>query len=226
MAIPTMLEIIQRFNACAPAQAWAGNMNVQEGWEDCKEPGWLMLLALTTQHYPHSVGFKKITECICACIEPSIYLAKDEQLLTAWLQAKAFGQNPDEALKDELKISKAYATGWVQTAAEVMRETGRQEGKLKSNMLSEYLIACAINQFLFAMIRHQDVVFSGRLANAAVDSSIGAYVAVTHPDGLNPTFGLPETADQAVVQAAVAARKLEICKILRKIIPVLYLKFD
>lgn len=222
MAIPSMLEIIQRFNACSPAQEWAGDMDVQEGWDDCKEPGWLMLLAFSTQKYPNAVGFKRAAACTYACIEPAMSSLQDPQLRMILEHARAFGQNPVEEEKETLKIHKAYATGWLSTASDVFRV----RGKIKPGEASEYMACCAVNQLVFAMLRSQDVLICGKLANAAIDSSVTATVAMAYPDLLDTTFQLPEITPVSVIKQAEAARKIEVCQILRRIIPGPFTKFE
>lgn len=226
MQIPTMRSVIDTFGGCAPALEWASDMDVQRGWEVCTEPGWLMLLAFQIQNRPNAVGFQKAALCTYECIKPAMSLTTDPLLHDILNRAFNYSQDLAEFKISGMEKSRAYLVKSIKSKIVEMRQEATDTGQISKQTVIEYAICGAVNAYTTAMIRKNELKVSARLANSAVDSSVSAYVATIHPDFIYEAFNLKTISTKEQIDACELARNIEICQILRSIIPQPFIKYE
>lgn len=223
--IPTMRSVIDRFGGCTPALEWATDMDVQKGWEVCVEPGWLMLLAFNTQKDKDAVGFKKSAECTYECIKPGFQFTSDQKLLDIAELAFNYTQTLDEKMVPELQAGRDYALQEVRRIHDDMKALAAI-GHLDQLAAVAYCATCAVNQFTFGMLRRTELRVSARLANSSIDSVVLAFTCDKFPDAFAIPMGLKQTTPQEEINKFKLEKSIEICRILRNIIPMPFLKYD
>lgn len=216
--IPSMRFVIHTFGGCEPALKWAADMDVQKGWEVCVEPGWLMLLAFNTQNHVHAVGFDKAVECEYACIEPCLKHIRDDLILEALEKAR---KNPKGDLQEEITHVQALMKI---TFDKIKREVSNQS--FKTAYMPEYFAINSVLYFLKAMDAHADPKISAKWANSAVDSCVNSLLAEKYPDFVGRSFGICPFSPPEEMEAYKLKKKIEICNILRKIIPQPYTTYE
>lgn len=226
MAIPSMLEIIKQFNACSPAQSWASDMDVQEGWYDCVEPGWLMLLLVCTQNHKNAIGLKPTMLLVHDLIQPATVVVQDLNTLALLQDALNYSQNPSEDARVALKAAWEASRSRLTDLAAFIRFVTSSGQSMPINSAAEYMACAAINQYTFAQLIPDKLFNSGQLVNAAVDSSVISRVAVKYQEVLNSTFQLPETTHQTEIKALEAEIKVELCHFLRTRFTSPFTKFE
>ena len=226
MQIPTMRSVIDTFGGCTPALEWASDMDVQRGWEVCTEPGWLMLLAFQTQNHPNAVGFAKSALCTYECIKPAMSLTTDPLLHDILNRAYYYSQDLAEFKIVGMKANQTYLMKSIKAKMIEMKQEAADTNQISKQTVIEYAISGTVNAYVAAMLRKNELKVSARLANSAIDSSISAYVATIYHDFIYEAFNLKMTSTKEQIDACELARNIEICQILRSIIPQPFVKYE
>lgn len=226
MQIPTMRSVIDTFGGCSPALAWASDMDVQQGWEVCTEPGWLMLLAFQIQNRPNAVGFTKAALCAYECIKPAMSLTTDPLLHDILNRSFNYSQDLATFKIPNMEANRSYTVKSTKARIAEMKQEAADSGHISKQSIIEYAICGAVNAYTTAMIRKDELKISARLVNSAIDSSVSAYVATIYPDFIYEAFNLKMVSAKEQVDACELARNIEICQILRSIIPQPFIKYE
>ncbi len=215
--IPLMRDVIQTFNACDPAVHWAGDMNVQEGYELCTEPGWLMLLLFSVRPIKNAWSFDHTIQVARECIKPALRMTKDDKLLDSITTTVHWsGINQEIITRD-----RQYAMGKEKELYEKIRARG-----LEVDLVTEMYVAKVISMFLGILEHHDNVTVSAKAAHTAIDFVVMALVAEKYPDFIAASINAIQASDPRDVKIFRLAKKVEICRILRSAAPRPFVSYE
>lgn len=218
MNIPSMRKVITSFNACDPAVHWAGDMDVQTGYELCTEPGWLMLLLFRIQGRKNANSFQQIVKTAHACIKVGRHLLHDELALgplgTVMHQVE-IGEWPDF---DKIRYHRDYLT----RAIEKLDRDIRASDEIVASDIAELYMLKAVDSVLGAVLfNSSNRKLAGDGAHTAIDMVVKALTVAKYPkyyaSAMNKHGYLPK--EQADAKMFMLAKKMELCRVLRSVTP-------
>lgn len=205
--IPLTRDVIQEFDACMPAVHWAGDMSVQEGYEVCTEPGWLMLLLFSIRKSKYALTFDQAISVTRECIKPILRLISDKRLLDSVMW--------DSATPLELVTAdRQYAIERDKYLYEQIRISG-----IDPQEVIEMYAAKTLSMFLGILEHKDNITVAAKAAHSATDFVVLTLVAEKYPDFIAGSFNAIQTSNPEDVKIFRLAKKIQLCKILRKAAP-------
>ena len=214
-----MRDVINSFGGCTDALIWAKEMDVQEGWDVCVEPGWLMLLAFNTQNNFGAVGFKKSVECTYQLIKPSLAFLNDEYLTATFEDLYKWSQ--DEINPVDGKACVEYSNDSIKSQYKVFLENP----VFVSEAVAKFYATQCFLFFAQCILLKHDIGNSAKAANSAVDYSVMVFTAERYPDLISKAFRREPSSTKEEVDSFKAKKKIELCEKLRSIIPCPFLEY-
>jgi|JI10StandDraft_1071094.scaffolds.fasta_scaffold48353_4 hypothetical protein len=212
--IPLMKDVINSFGGCTDALIWAKEMDVQEGWDVCVEPGWLMLLAFNTQNNFGAVGFDKSLDCTYKLIKPSLVFLDDEYMSKTF--EDLYQDNPVDG-----KTCVEYANDSIKSQYKVFLENP----VFTSETVAKFYATQCFLFFAQCVLLKHDIGNSAKAANSAVDYSVMVFAAEKYPDLISKAFRREPSSAKEEVDSFKAQKKIELCGKLRSIIPCPFLEY-
>lgn len=201
--IPSMNSIITAFGACQPAIQWAGDMDVQTGWEVCTEPGWLMLLGFHTHKHKDSVGGDKYLDVEYQLIQNCFRFIKNQRILDA-VDLALKGKKKDMAF---LQQEFDYAVSYKKDLWQIIKNTISNQS-LWTAPIPEYLAVSSCVYFLNIVLNQDNPSQMAKAGNSAIDSCVNALLAERYPDYIGPSFCIGVQSDKKDIEQYRLLKKL------------------
>lgn len=212
--IPSMRNVIKKFNACRPAMYWSTDMSVQEGYEVCTEPGWLMLLIFSIRNSKNALSFAQTMDVAHRCVQRALYLTHDQRLLdsVSFAMAAIPQELPSAAVR--IKADRQYA---------IDRDKGLYSDilarGLEPSLVLEMYLCKVVAMFLGIMEFRDNVTIAAKAAHSAIDFVVLTLVAEKYPDFIASAVHALQKSDPTDIKIFRLAKKVELCGILRQVAP-------
>ena len=218
--IPLMRDVIRKFKACDPACHWAGDMDVQTGYELCTHPGWLMLLLFSIRNEKNAVSSTQAIQACHQLLKTSLRLTEDHGVLDSPMLAVSHFVKPTGDL-EQIKKQRDYVS---QRAAQLHASLAHIG--LDNKIIPDMYVAKAVDAFLAVAEYRDDVTMCAKAAHTSIDMVSLALLTEKYPGFFADTLNISNPTPVADIKIFHLAKRVELCNLLRKHVPQPFLSYE